>query len=338
MAEKGFTTLARLVSMVHVIDEKPGITVDELSERFGRPPRAIRADIETLDRAGIADLLPGNTFEIDYDLYLEEGRVALRSPLQLSAPLPLTAAELARLTTALSALAPLLHDGELAELPHALSLLLPMTGTQAPGEGEGEDIVSLTTAVRNPLRPLIHLLEDAIEGSAILRFNYRDAKGRRTTRTFRPELVSLGRDGWVVTGQCLISGDERNFRLDRMSEVTATSDAPVEVETEAPPSPNRADPVPVTVLLDASAQWVLTESSPATVTVREDGLIEATFGIWDDEWFRTELLLLAPWVIASDPPEYLQMAGRYARDAQLRRQSAPAPADHASLVEGETFE
>lgn len=57
MPEPSTTILARLISMVRIIDAQPGISVAELAQFFGRPEKRIRADIDLLDNAGVGDLL-----------------------------------------------------------------------------------------------------------------------------------------------------------------------------------------------------------------------------------------------------------------------------------------
>lgn len=316
MAEAAGSALARLVSMVHLIDDRPGITVDQLATHFGRSRAQVRADIDTLDRAGFGDLLPDKTFEIDYDLYLEKGRLALRTPLNLLAPLPLTEQEFALLLTALGTLAPLLSDQERRWLPRTISALMAMRAPSSKTEGSPP----IPWAVESRLRDLVNLFRTAIAQGANVEFDYVSGTGHHSQRTFNPDALTLDVDGWVSTGFCFNAQERRSFRLDRMTHVRLL-DAP-----RFPPIPYvqrpELDPIIVEVDLYEQARWALGESAAKATKVHPDGTMTATYEVFYDGWLQKELLSLAPWVITTRPIRYLQEAAAFSKDALARQDAA----------------
>lgn len=325
MAETSGSALARLVSMVHLIDERPGITVDQLANHFGKSRARVKADIETLDRAGFGDLLPDKTFEIDYDLYLEQGRLALRTPLSLHAPLPLTEQEFALLLTALGTMAPLLSDKERMWLPRTISALMAM---RAPSSKTGLT-PPLPWAVQSRLRDLVNLFRSAIAEGTSVAFEYISATGEPSQRTFAPDALTLDVDGWVSTGFCFHARARRSFRLDRMSNAR-TLDPP-----SFPPLPNvaRAETAATNVEVDLHEQavWALGESAAKSTRLNPDGTITATFEVFHDGWLQKELLTLSPWVLSTRPDRYLREAAQFAKDALALQDAALLECEEAIL-------
>lgn len=325
MAEAAGSALARLVSMVHLIDERPGITVDQLATHFGRSRAQVRADIDTLDRAGFGDLLPDKTFEIDYDLYMEQGRLALRTPLSLRAPLPLTEQEFALLLTALGTLAPLLSDQELMWLPRTISALMAM---RAPSSKTGVT-PPMPWAVQSRLRELVNLFRTAIAQGRPLAFDYVSATGQRSERTFAPDALTLDVNGWVSTGFCFHAQQRRSFRLDRMANVRALD--PPRFLPMPKVSRTESDAATVEVDLLGQAIWALGESAAKSTRQHRDGTVTATYEVFYDGWLQKELLTLSPWVIATRPSRYLREAAEFAKDALALQDAALLECEDAIL-------
>lgn len=322
MPEERSDALARLVSMVTVIDRHPGITVEELAAHFGRSKARIRADIALLDRAGFDDLLPGRTFDIDYDLYLEKEQVRLHTPLNLSSPLPLTDREFALLLTGVQALAPTLDDDELALLPSTLSSLVAMRRKGDENRAVGSS-VTVATTLSQERRKALNVIHDALSRAGTVSFHYLNAAGVHSDRVFTPLTLVAERDGWVTSGWCHSAGGSRTFRLDRMTKVRLMDPSDAEGSARPTAVPSRTIHEPegrdrgqmVTVTLDPQAQWAVHESPAFTVTTDASGQILATYRVWDERWFLAELLLLAPYVLATDPPYLQEAAGALARRA-----------------------
>lgn len=324
MAEDRGTALARLASIVRLVASQPGISVGELSVHFGRPRRAIRRDIELLDRAGIGDLLPGRSFEIDYAHYVEEERLYLREALNLDAPLPLTDSELVRLVTGLQAIVPTLEEDDLRLLPGALSALIAARGDEPVGDVPSRIPEVALPAMSELTASKIVALRRAIESGRSVSFDYVNSAGRASSRVMRPERLVCGDDGWVVSGWCAEAGQVRTFRVDRLANLASLpSENPARLRAGlarrvgTPQADGEGERVVVT--LRPEGRWRAQEA-PALVEAAPGGMLKATYEVWDPHWMRAELLSLAPFVVAVEPIAYLEQAGGFARRAlQMHR-------------------
>jgi predicted DNA-binding transcriptional regulator YafY len=98
----------------------------------------------------------------------------------------------------------------------ALAFTRPSGGTAAPDTGT---LLTLADAVRHR-RPVS--------------FRYGDREGRRTDRTLHPYGIVSHSDRWYVTGEDTGSGENRTFRLDRITDARAL---PGSFEEPAGPDP-----------------------------------------------------------------------------------------------------
>ena len=308
MARSRPVAITRLVSMINYISRHPGVSVEQLAEHFGRTPRQVRSDVELLDQAGIDDLLPGRTLEIDWDLYEDEDRVELFTSLEVNSPIALTGEEVARIILGLQMIAPSLSEGERNELPSTISTLLAAS-SQSPPIGDGVQTVV-------PLVDSAHFAQvlDAIESEGCLSIDYTNAEGVSSSRDVWPTGLVAERDGWVMSAWCSTRGEARSFRLDRVTSLKAC-----EGEPHRPPR-GRSQKTDVDlgenveVTLSRDAEWVLGESV-AKQAKRTRNSIVATFEVWDPSWLAAELLALAPYVEQTKPEEHLVQARNFAREA-----------------------
>lgn len=316
-------TITRLVSLIDYINRHPGVAVRELSDHFGRTPRQIRADVALLDQAGIDDLLPGSTLEIDWDLYNREGRLQLFSSLDVEAPVALTGEEVSRVILGLQMIAESLSKEERSHLKGTITTLLAAS-SQKPVIGEGvQTVVPLVNSAH------FEAVRSAIDSGGCLAIDYRDAAGALSSRTIWPTDLHLRRDGWVIDAWCGVRKDSRSFRLDRIGKVRACS--PQELEGEpvsqgtspkAPTHPTQkqaggregGDEATVEVTLTKDADWVLGESVARAVHVDKES-ITATFDVWDDAWMTAEIIALAPYIQSTKPTRHLLAAVEHARAA-----------------------
>lgn len=294
--------------MIDYINRHPGVSVSELAAHFGRTVRQVRSDVELLDQAGIDDLLPGRTLEIDWDLYEAEDRVELFTSLEVNAPIALTGEEVARIIVGLQMIAPSLTASEREELPATISTLLAAS-SQRPPIGEGVQTVV-------PLVDSAHFAQvlDAIESEGCLRIDYTNAAGISSTRDVWPTALVAERDGWVMSAWCSTRGEARSFRLDRVSSLKKCEgqpDRPPRRRTQKVDVGSREN---VEVTLCRDAEWVLGESVATQVKRTRDSIV-ATFEVWDPSWLTAELLALAPYVEHTKPEEHLVQARNLAREA-----------------------
>lgn len=300
MAEARHVTVARLVSMIDHIYTHPGVSVRDVARYFGLPVRKVRKDVLLLDGAGFDDLLPGRTLEIDLDLYETEDRLRLFSPLDITAPLALSASETSQIALGLTLIAETLDEEERRRVPGTLAALMGAADSPLP------ELPVLTVV---PLSNSEHFLsvQKCVETRGCINISYTDAAGKNSSRTIWPTGLSLERDGWLVEAWCGGSGEKRLFRLDRIGSVATCPPGTPKPKRGSGGEPKGRDPVEVDVLLSPDAQWVLAESVAATTKDTKNG-IEATYHVYDEDWFIAELISLAPYVRATNPSRYLAKA------------------------------
>lgn len=69
---------------------------------------------------------------------------------------------------------------------------------------------------------LLETLRGAIDERMLLRLNYRDDKGRQSSRTVRPLALYFWGSAWTLAAWCNLREDFRNFRLDRLTACVRT--------------------------------------------------------------------------------------------------------------------
>lgn len=112
-------------------------------------------------------------------------------------------------------------DEVLAAAAHSLARKLAAEGAQP-------DSASLRVYARplsSVFRESLSVLRDAIRQRRILDLTYRDRNDVETKRRIWPlEIEHWGAEAWTLTGWCLLRGDFRVFRLDRVSDTMASEE------------------------------------------------------------------------------------------------------------------
>ncbi|MEM0900490.1 MAG: YafY family protein [Pseudomonadota bacterium] len=78
--------------------------------------------------------------------------------------------------------------------------------------------------IPDDVRHSLDVIERASEDRQVLVFNYEDAEGRQTSRQINPLGLWIWTQSWTALGWCRMREDFRMFRVDRMSELSATGE------------------------------------------------------------------------------------------------------------------
>lgn len=293
---------ARLLSLVSWIGEHPGVTVAEAAGHFGRTPRQLRRDVETLGDVG--DSLPGSSFEVDWDLLAREDRLRVRTTLGLDLPPSLTRAEVSAVLVGLRAIAPVL-DEDLRRRLTATAMAV-----SALGAGSGDVAGGLTVSRPDRHDDRLDLLHHALARKVRVTFDYTSPGGRVSAREVDPWQLRRMRDGWVLRGWCLTADAARTFRVDRISDLHATVEPVVHHEA----LPDTAPGERVRMRLSAPAQWVLDEVA-CEVVERGDGAFTVDVPVWSRGWVAALLVDVSPHLLDVEPPSWATAMGRLAGEA-----------------------
>ena len=218
--------LQRILVMLPYAIHHPGVSVDDLAERFNVKKRDLVEDLNLVFVCGLPGYGPGDLI----DVTLDEDRVYVEMADYFTAPLRLTPAEALVLYAGGSALASLPGMEQADELRRALTKV-----RRALGRGEDRDAdavqVQLEQAAGGHLESLQNALRDAVQ----VDIEYFSAsRGELTARTVEPWglIAALGR--WYLVGLDHLSGEERMFRIDRVKSVMIL-DAPAPVPADFDP-------------------------------------------------------------------------------------------------------
>ena len=168
---------------------------EKLFQRDRRVLRAVGVPLETLEPAGFDEDEAGVRHRVvrdalllrDLDLTVDERRALVRAR-RLWGDSPLR-----------------------ADVVRAVGLLF-----QPATDLTGDDELAGYHTLMPRADPRLEALTQAVADEAVLRFPYRDARGRATRRTVRAWFLTLVRGRWYLTGWDLDRGAERSFRLTRM--------------------------------------------------------------------------------------------------------------------------
>jgi proteasome accessory factor C len=219
--------LRRILVLLPYAIRHPGVSVDELSRKFGVKKQDLVADLNLVFLCGLPGYGPGDLI----DVAVEDDRVFVRMADYFSAPLKLTPAEAVALYAGGVAIADLPEMNEADALRGALDKL-----GRALGTGNGRDAAPIQVAGGGSgTGEHLETLRDALVARKRVHLEYFSAsRGELTERAVDPWglFTALGR--WYLIALDHASGEERMFRVDRIrSARVLDEDAAVPEEFDA---------------------------------------------------------------------------------------------------------
>jgi len=237
--------VARMLTLVPWLLERPGATLTETAEAFGVGADTIRRDLDHLDFCGLPGLGGGDLF----DVRLVGERIVVQMADELRRPLRPTPSEALRLVLTLDAVSEVLGE----ELPTLRSAVAKVRDALRVPEGAAAVVEpTASTTVVTARR--------AVTGGHRIRLHY---QGRTDDRPQRREVDPWGLhvvDGvWYLQGHDHGARDGRSFRLDRVAGLEVL-DEPVQVAApDVLPTPRYVpgpDDAEVVVETAPSGRWL----------------------------------------------------------------------------------
>jgi proteasome accessory factor C len=219
--------LRRLLYLVPYVAKHPGLKVDELASGLGLTKEAFLEDLDLLTLVGRPPFQPDDFI----DIYVDDDRVYVDLDQRLSAPPRMTAAEAAALAAAAALLRPAAGDA-LDGILQKLERVMP------PGARERYREMGLKIDMAFDAPGGLGPLTRAILEHREVEFDYfSSGRGQTEHRAVRPHELFCHRGQWYLSAHCLARGDDRLFRLDRVTGLQLT-------ERRFPPEEGRASAVP----------------------------------------------------------------------------------------------
>ncbi|NNL96851.1 MAG: WYL domain-containing protein [Acidimicrobiia bacterium] len=236
--------LTRILSMLPYVIANPGVSVDDLSERFGYRRKELIDDLNLVFLTGLPGYGPGDLI----DASVEDDEVYVDTADYFARPLRLTPPE------ALALLASGMALTSAGQGPPALESAISKLSSVVAPEAEGGLVVDL----KEP--EFVGLLRSAVEGNRVVSLTYTAlGSGQTTERSVEPWSVFSANGNWYLSAFCRTADAERVFRVDRIRAAAATDEGFV-APAEAPPPEVRYTPgeedVRTVIGLGPAAHWV----------------------------------------------------------------------------------
>jgi proteasome accessory factor C len=287
--------LRRLLALVPWVAAHDGPTVEDVCLRFGLTEGELAADLGLLPLCGLYPYTPDMLIEAD----IEDGRVWVRYAEYFSRPLRMTPAEaLVLLAAGRTVLATpgADPDGPLARALAKLARALHVEGDDPLAIALGRVQEGVVDAVRAAL---------ADHRQLGLRY-YTFGRDTWTDRVVDPYRLYSARGEWYLAAYCHEADDERLFRLDRVERATVLDSGFEPPET--PPALTVYTPGPddprVSIELDPSGRWVLSQYPVEQVDELGDGRVRVRLAAGSRAWLERLLLVLgsSATVVDGDDP------------------------------------
>lgn len=296
--------LRRMLLMVPWLLEAGGSTVAELAARFDVSEEDVVRDLTLVMCCGVPPYGADELITVTLD---DDGSIlAWKGPF-FNRPMRLTPTEGFAVLAAGRALMAVPGADPQGPLATALEKLEAAIGSSG----------SVAVDLESP--PLLGLVRDAAEGRRRLSIAYYSAwRDEVTEREIEPHAVfsSVGR--WYVAAGDSRSGTVRHFRVDRIAsaEPTGESFEPEAADAVAPPaSAFRGGPevIEATLVIPASARWVVEVYETSEVESLEDGRMRVRLRVNGTRWLERLVLRVGPEAVVEAPPEFAGVGAAAAR-------------------------
>lgn len=319
MARPSATDRARrLLVLLPYLSRQRTIPLAELAQVTGTDKATVAADLTLLSLCGSDDwnlvgvYVEGDTAEVFSDL------PALERPVRL------TAAEARALATALEAIG----------VDPASDLARRLADVAA----QGPDLEELGRCVRSSLAPdgqaaVIAALSYAGGARTAARIRYFSAdRGTDSVRAVHPYSLYAWRGAWYLLAFCETAGEERTFRVDRITAVEQTSagfERPEGLPASPAPLPDLAALPRATVRFRADAPDLNDRYWPgASFALQEDGSVVASVPYAGTAWIASRIAARLGEAEVTDPKEVRRaVAARAARLLETLRNKDREPGE-----------
>ena len=293
--------LGRILAMVPWIASQGAPRIDDVCARFGISREELVEDLNVVFVVGLYPYTPDNLIEVDID----DDRVSISYTNFFERPLRLSRDEaLALLAAGVASAAQPGHDPEgplargLAKVAGVLGIDLDDDLGVVLAEEETETLAQLDTAIA--------------EGRVLHIGYYSHARNEQTERDIEPRHRFATDGAWYLDAFCRATGEQRVFRVDRITALEVTDD-----RFEAAPDTAAAltsfapdDDVPrVTIELPPAGSWVAEQYPVDEVIDAGDGRRRVTLAVTARPWLERLLLRLGPDARVVEGPDDLVDAG-----------------------------
>jgi predicted DNA-binding transcriptional regulator YafY len=308
MPESPATARARrLLALLPFLRERRRIPLAELAAAVGTDERTVADDLTVLSLCGGDERDPSQLIGV----WVEDDVAEVFADLPaLERPVRLTPVEARALVTALQTVGvgpsnPLVR--RLAEFSARSVDLADVAGTVRAAFAQGGHAA------------VIAALHAAAERGVAVRIGYASSSsGEESSRVVHPYALYRWRDAWYLLAYCETAGEQRTFRVDRITSVAMTSQVfarPVGLDLAANPLPD-LDALPRALVRFASDTPDLTDREwpGATFERGDDGTVLASIPFAGTSWIARRVTARLGEAEVLSPPEVRTAVAEAARD------------------------
>lgn len=310
--------LERILLLVPFCIANPDVTVTQLSQRFGATREEILADLDLLFMCGLPEYSPADLIEV----FVDQDRVSIRMADYFGRPLRITAEEAIPLYVKAKALLDMSRGGGLDEFAPLESALEKLAAVLEPSDSVSDLSSRVTFHLERGAAKWIPIIRSAIDNRIAVDCEYWTyARDTISSRIVEPHLLFSSIGNWYFTGYCRLAADRRIFRLDRIKEMSLTSET-FEPPVDPPVIPPvmvyvpQSDDIVVTLKVSArTAVWFQELLTLDSVVNKRDGSVVIKFRTTSFEWLEKLLLRFGTEVEVVGPAELHQRVSEAARSA-----------------------
>ena len=304
--------LRRILAVLPWVAERPGVTVSEVTERFGIDRDELLADLNVVFMVGVYPYTPDALVDVSID---EDDHIELRLGEAFRRPQALSPAQNLALLAAGAALLATPGTDLDGPLARGLSKLARAIGA----DPERDLSVDLGDAAAGTQR---ELLGGALESDRQVRLRYYTlGRDQAEERVVDPWLLRNEAGHWYLAAYCHRADAPRTFRLDRVLDAEVLDEARRRPPPEDPSLSIRPDDgSPVVELRVPKAYGWIAEAYPVeSVVSGEDDTLLIRLAISGEAWLSRLLLRLGPEAQVVSAPTELLAAGIAAARTVLAR-------------------
>jgi len=205
----------RVLSILSIVSQNQGITVDELAAKVDMKPRTLMKELDFISLVGKPPFKPD-----DYvDIYVDNRRVFVEFDQKLNRPLRFTKPEAIAILLSLELLDPEVDMASVQSLKKKMENAIKNSVDQYTPLKE-------MVLLDNPTRLVseyFSIIREAIACHHKIKIDYYSLNKNQTRpRIVRPYLLNKNLGNWYLTGYCELRRDLRTFRFERIQSVENT--------------------------------------------------------------------------------------------------------------------
>lgn len=280
----------RLIGIVTLLLQNEKMTAPELASRFEVSRRTINRDIEDICKAGIPIVTTQGV----------GGGISIMEGYSIDKTL-FTSAEIQAIFSGLKSLDSISENNKYKQLMDKLSC------------GKSDDIIAanhieidLSSWYKSTLAPKIEIIQNAIDQSKIVQFEYY-SPSREGKRNVEPYTLVFKWSSWYLKGFCRDKNDFRLFKLNRMINLKCGEEIFKHKEYYNYEFNNNkifSNDIIVKAIFNKNLKWrLIDEYGMESFTELEDGSILFEYGFMDKEWLFSWLLSFGDKVKLIEPED-----------------------------------